>query len=450
MKLAGSASRLVVRYFDPHCQQAGPWSRPGWNGWSMDEEFRLNHYVPQWYQKRFLLAGQSKLFYRDLSPTVYRDAKRRERSANEVRQRGPASCFAERDLYTRFLGQSLSVEIERSFFHGIDSKGKGAVEAVANYSVGNLLGPTFSDFMDYLGTQKLRTPKGLAWVRQQAGPRADRNGILGLMVKNRAMYHAVWSECIWQIADASRSSVKFIVSDHPVTVYNRHCGPSSSFCRGVNDPDVVLSATHTLFPLGLEKLLILTNLTWARNPYQNPLGARPNRALTRTGLFKATDVQTERYLDDREVLEINFILRARAMRYVAAANPAWLFPEREVSKSEWRNLGGGLLLMPDPRSIHMGGTTYAVYEDGRSTASDEYGRPPWHPDFEKRGSSIDEGVALYRFKGEFARIFGPERRGRQTWGPLAEPARDSDELHAYHLEEELRNKKLMKGVRKWD
>ena len=62
---------------------------------------------------------------------------------------------------------------------------------------------------------------------------------------------------------------------------------------------------------------------------------------------------------------------------------------------------------------------------------------------------MDEGVALYRFKGEFARLFDAERRGRRTWSPMADPECDSDEMHAYHIAEEARNKKLMAGMRKW-
>lgn len=415
----------------------------------MDNSYRDNHYVPQWYQRRFLLPRQEKLHYRDLSPPLFVDRLGKRHPGNEVRQRGPVSCFQERDLYTRVFGQRLSVDIERAFFGRIDRRGQSAIEAVSDYSVQGFLGDTFTDFMQYLGTQKLRTPKGLAWIRQQAAPGADQNAILDLMVNNRAMYSAVWSEAVWQVADASRSATKFIVSDHPVTVYNRHCGPSSDRCRGVNDPDVRLAATHTLFPLGLEKVLILTNLTWARNPYQNPIGERPNPLLTRIGMFDATKVQTERYLSEREVREINFIIRSRALRFLAAAKREWLFPESEVSKTDWARFGEGLLLMPDPRGLFMGGTMYGVYESGAVFAADEYGRRPDHPDFERRASQVDEGTALYRFKGEFARLFGPERRGRTTWGPMAEPERDSDEMHEYHLAEENRNKRKMKGVRKW-
>jgi hypothetical protein len=40
---------------------------------------------------------------------------------------------------------------------------------------------------------------------------------------------------------------------------------------------------------------------------------------------------------------------------------------------------------------------------------------------------------LYRFKGEFARLFGPVRRGRSyEFGDLSKE-RDDDSMHQYHL-----------------
>ncbi len=52
------------------------------------------------------------------------------------------------------------------------------------------------------------------------------------------LYCATWTECVWQIADASQSQTKFIISDHPVTVYNRACPHLSKYCSGANDPDI--------------------------------------------------------------------------------------------------------------------------------------------------------------------------------------------------------------------
>ena len=410
-------------------------------------DYRENHYVPQWYQKRFLLDGQHELFYRDLTPATFRDSKHRLHTDREVRRRGPSACFVERDLYTRYLGKAPSTEIERIFMGRVDMAGKAAVEAFSAFSIANALSAQ-EDLLTFMGVQKFRTPKGLNWIKQQARSE-DRDEILHRMIDNRRMYFAIWSECVWLIADASQSATKFIVSDHPVTVYNRRCGPSSSWCRGDNDPDLVLAATQTIFPLSLEKVLLLTNLTWVRNPYQDPVGHRPNPKLTRIGVFKAMEVQTERHLSEREVLEVNFIIRSRSRRYIAAAAEEWLYPERRISKSDWPRFGAGYLLMPDPRGIDMGGTLYMVDDRGRTFTADEYGRLPWEGGFESEEGKARESVALYRFKGEFARLHGQFRRGRATRGPDLEPDRESDDLHKYHLGLEEENRKRMKGQPRW-
>ena len=413
----------------------------------MTDEYRNNHYVPQWYQKRFMLAGQHELFYRDLTPRSFRDSKHRLHSDKEVRRRGPGTCFVERDLYTRYLGPEPSTEIERIFMGSVDAAGKAAVEAFSAFSIPNALS-THEDLLMFMGVQKFRTPKGLSWIRAQVQS-GNQNEILDRMMRNRRMYFAIWSECIWLIADASQSATKFIVSDHPITVYNRGCGPSSDWCRADKDPGLVLAATQTIFSLSLEKVLLLTNLTWVRNPYQNPVGRRPNPKLTREGVWNALDVQTERHLAEREVLELNFIIRSRARRYIAAAEEEWLYPERRVPKSDWSRFGEGYLLMPDPRGVHMGGTRYMGDNHGRTFAFDEYGRLPGEADFESEQDRALESVALDRFKGEFARLHGQLRRGRATKGLELEPERVSEVLHEYHLAREQENRKRMKGLRRW-
>lgn len=134
------------------------------------------------------------------------------------------------------------------------------------------------------------------------------------MVVLRQLHCAIWTECIWTIADCEKSDTKFIVSDHPVTVYNRRCGPRSQWCRGYEDPDISLHGTHTIFPLTLEKLLIFTNLSWVRNPYQSEVAVRPNPNPWRTAMFNFMEVQALRHLTEQEVREINFIIKSRALR----------------------------------------------------------------------------------------------------------------------------------------
>lgn len=367
----------------------------------MSQDYRNNHYVPKWYQRRFIPPGKptQELYHRDLNPPVFRDAEGRPHAARAVSHRGTNKSFVDRDLYTRYLGRQALTDLENIFFGRIDRRGKEAVDGCSTFSPATFSHQSFRNLLSFMGSQKLRTPKGLGWVADQAGT-TNRDAILRLMAQNHRMYSAIWSEGVWQIADASQSETKFIVSDHPVTLYNRRCGPKSSWCRGFSDPDVLFHGTHTLFPLSLEKMLIL---------------------------------------------EINFIIRSRALRYIAGGERDWLFPEDHVSKSDWSSFGGGYLLMPDPRPLSAGKTLYAVFNDGRSHAADDYGRKPNDSSFE--AGREPERAALDRFKGEFARLYGPERRGRsREWGPELSPERDSEDTHEYFLGLEESGRNDMKRI----
>jgi hypothetical protein len=247
------------------------------------------------------------------------------------------------------------------------------------------------------------------------------------------LYAAIWSECIWQIADAANSRTKFIVSDHPVTVYNRDCPPTSPIARGSNDPDIRSHGTHTIFPLTLDKVLILTNLSWVRNPYQPARPFRPNPTLLRGAIFNFMPIQTMRRLTEGEVISINYIVKHRAQRFVAAAEEAWLYPEEHLKVKAWREFGDQLLLMPDPRSVTFRGMFVVGHQDGSSSAWDEYGLRPWEREFDDRRRSGDEWQTFLRFKGEFARRFGPDRRGRAFSVPSLDPERDDDEVHEANL-----------------
>src|SRR5208337_3956859 len=290
-----------------------------------------------------------------------------------------------------------------------------------------------------------RTPKGLGWLSDLAKT-TERNKILKLMLELRQIYCAIWAECIWLIADASQSSTKFIISDHPVTVYNRRCGPRSQWCRCTNDPDIWLHGTHTLFPLSLDKILILTNLSWVRNPYHSEVGLRPNADPFRSAMFNFMDIQTLRYLNEQEVREINFIIKSRAYRYIGAAEEEWLYPEKYVTKSDWYRYGNGYLLMPDPRSVRYGSEIIIGHSDGTSSSFDEYGHRPWQEGYRGRNHGVsDDWYTFHRFQGEFARLFGPYRRGRAFFGHVDKEC-DDDEFHQYHLG--LEKKSRSKGRKK--
>jgi hypothetical protein len=417
----------------------------------ISKEYKNNHYVPVWYQKRFVQNQKTdhELHYLNLNPPQYKDSKGNAHIGNAVRKLGFRHCFSEEDLYTTNINGIESSELEKIFFGQIDNNGRMGVEWCANFSYPWDGSSHINELMLYMSTQKLRTPKGLLWLRDQASKlgKPDKNSILVLLTNLRQLYGAIWMECVWLIADANKSDTKFIISDHPVTIYNRRYGPRSQWCRGCNDPDIRFHASHTLFPLSLDKILILTNLSWVRNPYQKEIEMRPNPKFFRSAIMKITDIQILRHLSEDEVRQINFIIKSRALNYIAAAKKDWLYPERYVSKSDWRNFGQGYLLMPDPRAVTYGGQILIGHNDGTSSAYDEYGRRPGQKGFEgfdKKGVD-DDWYTLHQFQGEFARLFGPYRRGRACSNSISiDKEKDDDEFHQYHLDQEKKCKEILK------
>jgi len=400
-----------------------------------EKQYRHNHYVPEWYQKRFLPTGQSKLWYLDLHP----EAKSQNGHSwvrRDLLNWGPVNCFAEDDLYTVKWGSIENTDIEKFFFGSIDGNGKTAVEHFSNFQLNDQSNQAFENLLRFMSVQKLRTPKGLGYLRSIASTN-DSNEILLLIQRIRDLYCAIWTECIWQIADASQSETKFILSDHPVVVYNRECFPDSKWCTGFNEPDIRYVATHTYFPLSLDKILILTNLSWVRDPYQNPMTWRPNPNLFRGAIFNFLDIQFDRHLNQEEVTEINYITKRRALRYVAAAKKEWLNPENALLDDHWRKLGDGYLFMPDPRHIHGGGEIIIGYEGGQSDAFSAYGHKPWQKGYKDPERDKRELEALHRFKAEWSRMFGPDYRGLSRHfhlGGKDPPKCVSAEFHKHELD----------------
>ena len=177
-----------------------------------------------------------------------------------------------------------------------------------------------------------------------------------------------------------------------------------------------------------------------RNPYQSEKGFRPNPNLFRDALIKMTDIQTERNLDETEVRQINFIIKSRSFRFIAAGEKEWLFPEQYVTKSDWARFGHGYLLMPDPRCVSRSSGILLRFKGGGSTGFDAYGHRPWDPEYIGTDDKTDWGT-FNRFQGEYARLFGPKRRGRTyEFGQLSSEV-DEDWFHQIHLQQEIYNKR---------
>lgn len=290
---------------------------------------------------------------------------------------------------------------------------------------------SFQTLMRYMSVQKLRTPKGLGLLAAITRS-ANTNLTLMNLQQFQNLFCAVWTESVWQIADASGSPTKFIISDHPVTVYNRACPPLSKWCAGVNDADVRMHASYTYFPLSIDKVLILTNLSWVRNPYQNELKLRPNRDFFRDTIFNFMSIQVGRKLSEDEVLQINYITKRRAFRYIAAAERAWLYPEKQVSTDHWKKLGDGLLLMPEPRLIVMGGEVMIKDSSGQVHSYSEYGHKPWQKGFKDKERDRRDGDALYRFQAEWAIKHGPKHTAYNHEFGRGGLREDSDRMTEHH------------------
>ncbi len=138
---------------------------------------------------------------------------------------------------------------------------------------------------------------------------------LMLLQQYQRIYCAMWSDCVWQIADATASPTKFIISDHPVTVYNRGCFPVSQWCTGFNDPDIRWVGMHSYFPLSIDKILIMTNLSWVRNPYQDARKEHPNQDFVHSTIFKLTDIQTCRSLSEHAVQLLQVAIERKDTRH---------------------------------------------------------------------------------------------------------------------------------------
>jgi hypothetical protein len=393
-------------------------------------KYKNNHYVPQWYQEGFIprVEEARNLQYLDLTPEKFTTPDGRLITDKEIRPLGPSKCFVQDDLYTRWFGEERNTQVEQNFFGQIDTNARNSIKYFSEYDHTSIDYNALHNMLPYLGSQRLRTPRGLAWLLSKTGI-TDKNQLLQVMVNMRNMYSAVWAECIWQIADTNHSETKFIISDNPVTVYNREIGTHNrTWDRARSDPDITLLGSHTIFPLTMDKILILTHPGWAKNPYQNGMVRRPNINPDRPTMFNYTEIQIDRHLTEEEVRQVNFILKHKAQRYVAAYKKEWLYPENYVDPQTWRDFGDGRLLLPDPRSLNVGTQYFVGFEDGSTYAQDEYGRPP-----SRSTPSQVEWSTLHRIQGEFAHKFGPTRRGRSFDVGTLEAETDRPGMHELFL-----------------
>lgn len=346
---------------------------------------RDNHFIPRWYQKGFFEPGRSTLAYLDLNPVSKVLDDGRVITERSLFDAPPKRCFFQTDLYSTFFGTSVNDEIERRLFGTIDTRGADAVRAFLSDDI-TQWHDHFQTFFEYIDTQKIRTPRGLDWLKAQY-PSLDQNELMMEMQGIRMMHCTIWTEGVREIVSAEESDVKFIVSDHPVTIYNHAVPPNAALCAYPLDPGIALKASQTIFPLNRDFCLILTNLEYAEDPSSSPLEKRTFARNYRHSMVRTDKFIRARKLNELEVARINYVLKARARRHIAAGRREWLYPEQTVDAS-WRELRE-TLLPPENELWHFGGETFAKFEDGRVHYQDAFGRTEKEREFLRK--SLPQG-----------------------------------------------------------
>jgi hypothetical protein len=254
----------------------------------------------------------------------------------------------------------------------------------------------------YMGAQRFRTPRGLDEIRKRSAA-ANKNDSNAALIALRRMFQAygtMWAEGIWEFVRAGQSPTKFIVSDNPVTFYCKVMFPSE--WTYPDDPSLKQIGTRTLFPLGPDCCLIITHLQLARNPWSTPTEFRENARFYERTMVDLTQIQFGRELEEAEVLRINYILKRRATRYIAAANEEWLYPEKRVATTEWRNLDDDWFLLPHLWKVPFTSEIVTGGDDW-AWAMDEYGRHPGHVHYRSKRMHEKDWITKEAAKKEWAR-----------------------------------------------
>ena len=256
-------------------------------------------------------------------------------------------------------------------FGPIDDKGAGAVKAFLTDDQARWH-HNFQDFFTYLDAQKLRTPKGLGWIKEKY-PKLNQTQLMTEMQALRTIHCTIWAEGVREMVSAEDSDIKFILSDHPVTIYNYACPPDSESCAYPNDPDIALKGSQTIFPLDKNRCLILTNLEYAQDPNgANPLEQRSNVTRIRQSMVNTINFINKRKLNQDEVTKINHIIKFRSRDEIAAGKESWLYPENRLA-CDWSELRH-VLIPPSDELYLFGGEMYVGYEDGSTYYQDAFGR----------------------------------------------------------------------------
>jgi hypothetical protein len=292
------------------------------------------------------------MFYLDLSPNLINLPGGRTELRTAMRSLGPVNCFKQDHLYTLYFGQDADDIIERKFFGAIDQIGEKAVPFFADYQYCEEAHRAFPGMRNYLAAQLFRTPRGLHLLQRLART-VDHQTTLLAMEKLWQLYQTIWSEAVWEVFNCRSSPTKFIITDAPVTTYNREVFPGSQEvqCYGIAKFERI--GTRVLFPIDRDHCLCVTNLQYVRNPKVSPLKVRENPRYFGQGLFDLRKIQRGREIDEDEVLAINHVLKSNATRYIAAPVEEWLYPEKRLKQKFGVSLVGSISCVQTRAKSHL-------------------------------------------------------------------------------------------------
>lgn len=363
----------------------------------MSQQSHRHHYIPIWYQKGFLAPGQTSFKVLDKRPDVFRDDTGKVRGqGRSILNKGTDAHFWEPDLYTiRWLGRTDDI-IERQLFGAIDTRGKKAIEAWLAEDF-NTVHHTYWQVYQFMDALRLRTPKGLRFV-QAMTRKQNQLDLMVAMQKLRRMHCVMWAEGCLEIARAPAGS-GFIFSDHPVVLFNRHVFPGDPEIPVGHDPALHWQGTQTLFPFDRERLYILTHVEYAHSPGR--LKARKPRTNSRyfdagNPMVRYDECIRTRTLTPLQVLEVNYIIKARADRYIAGRVDDDLYPEHHLKTTVWNRLGE--FLMPQKHKvIKQDGYMVMKFNDGSYRFQDQFGqRPRSKAEYEQEVKRAEELEATFK------------------------------------------------------
>ncbi|WP_416769583.1 DUF4238 domain-containing protein [Pseudomonas sp. RHF3.3-3] len=311
---------------------------------------KRNHYVPQWYQKRFFEnKNQTTFNYLDLNPGIIIHNEKYSSPRKALNQYGTEKSFKQDHLYTIYFGETASDAIEKIFFGKIDKRGEVALPLFSDFTLSEETKNHFLPFARFLCAQLFRTPKMLNIFSKLS----DKNFRLSAMLTARELHLHNWASSIWEIVSCENSATKFIISDAPVTTYNRKVFPASREVLKVGHATIGRVGTRTIFPLSLDKCLIITPAELIMKPKGDPLRMEDHINYYKDTTFNLKNIIHGRQIDETEVIAINFILKTHSKKYIASTQLDWLYPEKHISFKNWSNLGGDFFLHPDPRSVNI-------------------------------------------------------------------------------------------------